>query len=540
MYVEHIPDVLLDDIIGGRCVPIIGAGFSLNANMPDGMRMPTWDVLGKEIARAFKDYQYSGALEAISAYADEYSRLKLIEKLYSLLLVDKAQPGSVHRGFAQLPFDMIVTTNFEFLLEAAYGQAGRPCRPIVDEDHLPIAAQGPEVRILKLHGDLHHPKRMVITEEDYDRFLDTYPLLATYLANLLITRTALFIGYSLDDPDFRQIWQVLRDRLGSLRRQPYSILVNASQQLVRRYERRGVKVINFVNHEGGYSDVLTGLFRELRQHWTQKVITASTSTEDDALGELSLPTDSPTRLCFFSVPGDLVAYYKAHVFPIATARGFAPVTAYDVLTPGDSITAKLAALIDRAALILVDLSTPATELELHMALARKGKENWILLIAEKGMKMPFDLRGIGHVIRPSGLKGDQSIFLKSIDDWFARVADQIGLEIHDEASRLLAKKEYRAAVIAAISRFEVVLRTIINKRHAHLVAKLPERWLARTGAGQLVEFAVQSDIISKDAAKQAAKWMMIRNNAVHLSTPVSAAEAREVVEGVQKVARTLG
>jgi SIR2-like domain len=32
----------------------------------------------------------------------------------------------------------------------------------------------------------------------------TFPL-ATYLSNQLITKTAVFIGYSLDDPDFRQL-----------------------------------------------------------------------------------------------------------------------------------------------------------------------------------------------------------------------------------------------------------------------------------------------------------------------------------------------
>ena len=69
--------------------------------------------------------------------------------------------------------------------------------------------------LLKLHEDVHHPARLVLTEEDYDAFLDKYPLLATYLANPLITRTAVLVGgYSLDDPDFRQVWQVVGERLG--------------------------------------------------------------------------------------------------------------------------------------------------------------------------------------------------------------------------------------------------------------------------------------------------------------------------------------
>jgi len=55
-----------------------------------------------------------------------------------------------------------------------------------------------------MHGDIRHPKRLVVTEPDYDDFLTNYPLIATYLSNLLITKTAVFIGYSLDDPDFRK------------------------------------------------------------------------------------------------------------------------------------------------------------------------------------------------------------------------------------------------------------------------------------------------------------------------------------------------
>ncbi|BET58885.1 SIR2 family NAD-dependent protein deacylase [Geobacter sp. 60473] len=101
-------------------------------------------------------------------------------------------------------FELVVTTNLEFLLERGYAIAGKYCHPIIDENQLAIDSKGPKVSLLKLHGDIHHPNRLVVEEEDYDSFLDRYPLISTFLANLLISKTALFIGYSLDDPDFRQ------------------------------------------------------------------------------------------------------------------------------------------------------------------------------------------------------------------------------------------------------------------------------------------------------------------------------------------------
>jgi hypothetical protein len=35
-------------------------------------------------------------------------------------------------------------------------------------------------RLIKLHGDLWHPGRLLVTEADYDSFLANYQLLATY------------------------------------------------------------------------------------------------------------------------------------------------------------------------------------------------------------------------------------------------------------------------------------------------------------------------------------------------------------------------
>ncbi|MFD1875553.1 SIR2 family NAD-dependent protein deacylase [Hymenobacter bucti] len=116
------------------------------------------------------------------------------------------------------------------------------------------------VGLLKLHGDLHHPKRLVATEEDYDKFLNSYPMLATFLANLLITRTAFFIGYSVDDSDFRQVWQLIKERLGDLRRKAYTVKVDCPAHEKLRYERRGVKVIDIPSNGLNYTTILENVF----------------------------------------------------------------------------------------------------------------------------------------------------------------------------------------------------------------------------------------------------------------------------------------
>jgi len=180
--VDAIPKPLLSDLIEGRWLPVVGAGMSLNAILPPGEKMPLWDDLGHSLASDMgDDYEYTTALEAVSAYTHQFSRTKLVERLSDLLQVDSARPGEAHRAFCSINFPVVCTTNFDFLLETQYNSLPRYCRPVMYEDQLSIPNRDPGVLLLKLHGDVHHPDRLIATEEDYGGFLQRYPLVSTYL-----------------------------------------------------------------------------------------------------------------------------------------------------------------------------------------------------------------------------------------------------------------------------------------------------------------------------------------------------------------------
>ena len=45
-YISHFPKPVLDDLVNGKWLPVIGAGMSLNAVVPKGRRCPfgtTWE-----------------------------------------------------------------------------------------------------------------------------------------------------------------------------------------------------------------------------------------------------------------------------------------------------------------------------------------------------------------------------------------------------------------------------------------------------------------------------------------------------------------
>lgn len=534
-YLQFFPRPLLDDLVNGRWLPIVGAGMSLNARVPEGRRMALWSDLGKELETDLGDFEAQGALDAISAYEHAFGRPRLIERISEILMIREASPGNVHREFCSIPFDIVCTTNFDFLLERQYETSSRFVYPVVDEDQLSLNISTPGTLLLKLHGDLRHPTRLVVTEGDYDAFLTKYPLLATYLANQLITKTAVLVGYSLDDPDFRQIWQVVAQRLGRSRRNAYTIAVDAKAADVGRFARRGVTLINLPGVRSKYGEILATAFSELREYYLSKVLAVSTVTEERPLRELKLPRDALSRLCFFSVPNSQLPLYRERVFPAVEASGFVPVTADDVISPGDNITAKIDALIDRAAAVVVEPTSTWTEAELRLALSKKEQERErsprksliVIVVTPSVERLPADLRANISLVRGSW-DGEIEVFVERLVNALGSSFPGGDPEQAVEPQRLFESREYRAAVISAMSLLEVELRKRLSKPSWDVVRRPMSMKL-------LIERAVQEGVLPQTATATVAEWSQIRNTAVHSGTEVSRSLAQQVVKGVQSL-----
>ncbi len=121
-----IPKPLLDDIASGKCLPFLGAGFSLNAKLPDDTKMPDWSGLTQLLSKGADVSEALGGPQVALAYERAFGRVQLIEAIRQALHTDVIEPGNAHRQFAQLPFDTIYTTNFDLLLEDACSLIKKP------------------------------------------------------------------------------------------------------------------------------------------------------------------------------------------------------------------------------------------------------------------------------------------------------------------------------------------------------------------------------------------------------------------------------
>lgn len=164
----------IDDIEGGRCLPVIGAGFSLNAKLPAGQEMPAWAGLTRRMEEIAKIPPGLGGPAVASKFEKLFDRVQLIEAIRKALHADHAEPGDAHLAFAALPFDTIYTTNFDQLLEDASQRQRKPFRSIAGESQMPFHGDRLTSSIIKMHGDLRHEEHVIVTAEDYARYLDEY------------------------------------------------------------------------------------------------------------------------------------------------------------------------------------------------------------------------------------------------------------------------------------------------------------------------------------------------------------------------------
>ena len=527
-YLEFFPKPFLDDIVNNKCIPFIGAGFSKNASIGTGESMPLWEELAKELADMIPDYHYGGAQDAISAFEHEFSRVKLVEELNRMLLINSSQPGACHTSFCRLSFDLVCTTNFDFLLERGYELSGRYCRPVMEEDQLSVSIKGSSVTLLKFHGDVNHPTRMVLSEDDYSLFIAHYPLVATFIANLLISKTAWFIGYSLDDPDFRQLWQIVGDRLGKLRRLAYTIKVSAPPHEVARFERRGVRVINLPGEKSDYASILEAVFMQLHEYWSNQTAKSTVDTEEDTFAELLLTKDAKSRICFFIVPYDVENFYRRYVYPIAEKYGFRPLTVSEVFSPGDSIAAKISSIIERTQYIVLDVSTRATMMEASMVFAQRRDIDHLLVIKDPDADLPLEWISKMHIMRPHNLSDDLDDFIVKIEEWFKKESIKNQTLWDQEPKRLLEENEYRSAVISAISLLEYWLRKELSSNlYYNIIGNQPLTMLLKN--------AVSMELITSKEMSLLREWIKVRNEAIHNQAYVKPMTAKRIVSGIYEI-----
>ena len=230
-----------------KLVIFVGAGVSKNSGLP------TWGQMVQSFARqigypmegrlATDEYiripQYYYCLDESPGHSDYYS---LIESM----IPENIRPNPLNRLIVSLRPKHIVTTNFDTLMDqVADGYQ------VVKEDRDLLRGISAHY-LLKLHGDIRQPQKLVFKEDDYLHYSETHRLMETFLKYLLIGHVFLFVGYSLNDYNLKTFvsWiDYIADEMQVKKEMHRNYFLSSSLHagkpyLRKYYEGKGMEVID--------------------------------------------------------------------------------------------------------------------------------------------------------------------------------------------------------------------------------------------------------------------------------------------------------
>ena len=239
---------LIDLVVSGEAVLIVGAGSSARVGYV------TWDRLLEELEkladqcgfgfetnegkRREKPLEYAEDIKSHIEKTDDIG--KYYDLLYELFQPNAQGHDEFHRLLVDLPFRGILTTNYDTVLEKALlgkkNEAEREGRQIcpIDESPLVIGPDPPRLvhefllarnndphipqRIAHLHGIYRYRESIILSVDDYIKNYglrverkreDKWTLHRKLLWAVLATRRVVFVGFSMEDPYFNKMLEIV-------------------------------------------------------------------------------------------------------------------------------------------------------------------------------------------------------------------------------------------------------------------------------------------------------------------------------------------
>jgi hypothetical protein len=218
--VEHFEQLLLQ-MAKGNVLPFVGAGVSV------GGRFPTWQ---KHLRQQGKTANIPSEHIEVRLAAGEYEtiiaeietsrgREVFVAEIRDVFGKRGTVPDAVWR-LTELFNDTVLTTNYDRLLEQAFG--------VVREDRLQIInalmrTEQPDAKrttLVKLHGDITNPGKCILSKNQYDAAygadaLDLSLPIPKLLSHYYQSTSLLFLGCSLNNDRTVQVFCAVRQQAGN-------------------------------------------------------------------------------------------------------------------------------------------------------------------------------------------------------------------------------------------------------------------------------------------------------------------------------------
>lgn len=215
-FVEESVRILHEAYISKKLVLFVGAG----ADIPS--EMPSWSKAIQVFCEHLHiDGEGVDNIRIPQFYYNSRGKKEYVELCRDVFSYNKELPiNDIHKKIIDFNVSTIITTNYTDFLEREMNNRGHIYRTICQDKDLPYAKN--ENLIIKMHGDFEHDN-FVLKEDDYLYYSNNFRLIETYIKSIIAKNIVLFIGYSFNDPDIKQIFTWVKDILGNDFQQAYML-----------------------------------------------------------------------------------------------------------------------------------------------------------------------------------------------------------------------------------------------------------------------------------------------------------------------------
>jgi|GEM_PF-3144189 len=224
-----------------KLVIFVGAGADANS------KIPLWSEAIKKIKNRIDpplSDKENDFLKIPQFYFNSRCEKEYIEFMKELFKYSDKKPNDIHRKILEFNPSIIITTNYSDFLERAAAERGLFPDVIEQDRDLPYTTS--DNLIIKMHGGFES-NNFVLKEDDYLHYSLNFPLIETYIKAVFASKVVLFVGYSYNDPDTKQLFSLVKSILSKDFQHAY--MINASddydENISRYYKNLGINLLYY-------------------------------------------------------------------------------------------------------------------------------------------------------------------------------------------------------------------------------------------------------------------------------------------------------
>jgi hypothetical protein len=238
-------DDLQRSLATGNVCAFVGAGLSAGAGLPGWYDLiaELSTRIGYELPPA-KWATGDALIDAAQAYVNRQGLHSLISHLKDRLDTTGKEPTAAHRALARLPISLVLSANFDNLLERVFRDVGKRVEVVVRDSAIPFMRRGPDtVNIVKLYGDLDQPDTIVLARQQYESYFLQRPQMVKLLETELARSDTLYLGWSGSDPYFKLVFGELLSRFGQMMRPGYAVMFDVTDAQRDELARKQIRLV---------------------------------------------------------------------------------------------------------------------------------------------------------------------------------------------------------------------------------------------------------------------------------------------------------